>query len=404
MKTGERLIIGLLGCMWSGVRSPADCCMDCVHITTLYEDHAHGANMQATALLQNLCRAASVSNSLPERLTISADNTVKETKNNTVLCFMIWLLCYSAQTPLWCIRTVYKMVGHTHDNLDRFFSRVGIALRGHSYVSKSDMQDLISEGLSSYTISWAHASQSFDFENIRHSIGINMKRMRNIHDLELFRDAAGIYVRWKQWMTDETWSHPKLVAPAAEIETIASLRPPGIPHHFQPAKANSGLALVSRLESELQATGMLTSRVKASIQELRSVWSGQSDQNEFPLSDLLDSLACTPKDNPIQLAVLPAAVPSDVLYQSCPGHDLVGAPVETLVELSCQGVPVSSERRHSECIPGDLLIARVQTSSKLPFFLGVLRDVSSGRDGLVEWMHPQKSTECKFSSGKKNKS
>lgn len=410
MKTGERLVVGLVGCIWSGVQGSDGLCADRVDISTVYEDHPHGANMQCTVLLRNLSRAALCSNRLPERLTVSADNTAKETKNNTTLCFFVWLLCYLGNSSLWCVRTVYKMVGHTHDNLDRFFSRVAMALRGRTYISQSDLQEVVSRTLRSYRIAWSHSHSSYNFEPIRQGLGIHIKRMRNLHDMEVFRTDGGIFLRWKQWMTDDAWSLPRKLLDADQIEIIAKTRPPGIPHQFESSKANSGLGLVAKLEAELQASSGISSNVAIALRELRSIWKGEANQQtSSSIEDLLASLGGRNSSFSVGRTVssselVSASVPSDVLYQSCPGHDVVGVPVETLVEVSGPNFPSVGEvgKSTSACVLGDLLIACVdECKSKLPFFLGILRDIQSDGHGLVEWMHPLKSTECKFIAGKK---
>jgi hypothetical protein len=88
------------------------------HIRTVFEDCLHGANMQCSTILKNLHTAALRENSLPEHFTIGADNTPKETKNGTMMAFIIWLLCALSETRLWKVSVVFLMVGHTHDSLD----------------------------------------------------------------------------------------------------------------------------------------------------------------------------------------------------------------------------------------------------------------------------------------------
>jgi hypothetical protein len=411
MKTGERLVVGLVGCIWTGVQGSDGVCADRVDITTVYEDHPHGANMQCTVILRNLRRANLCSNRLPERLTVSADNTVKETKNNTTLCFFIWLLCYFANSNLWCVRTVYKMVGHTHDNLDRFFSRVAMALRGRSYISQSEMQDIVSRTLSSYRIAWSHSNNSYNFEStIRQQLGLHVKRLRNLHDVEIFRTDGGIFMRWKQWMTDEAWSLPRKLLDFDQIENVAKMKPAEITHQFDASKANSGFNLVAKLEAELQASSGISSSSADALRELKSIWRGETVKQAELLDEVLSSLGgCASGSMANHSAALvssSAAVPSDILYQSCPGHDVVGVPVETLVEISNPNTQQShhngTHQSSPSCVLGDVLIARAEDcKSKLPFFLGVLRDISSDGAGLVEWLHPLKTTECKFASGKK---
>ena len=103
------------------------------HVRTVFNDCRHGANMQCSAILENLPEAAIVEGHLPEEYIVGADNTRKETKSQFCMWFFVWLLCVLEGTPLWMIEAVFPLVGHTHNNLDRLFSRIAAALRGRDY-------------------------------------------------------------------------------------------------------------------------------------------------------------------------------------------------------------------------------------------------------------------------------
>jgi len=111
-----RLVIGVIGSMWHG----APTCQH--HIRTVFDDTpTTGADMQCSAVIKNLHDVAESEGHLPEEFFIGADNTWKETKNQCMFWFLVWLLCVLDGTPLWKISMVFLMVGHTHDALDRFF-------------------------------------------------------------------------------------------------------------------------------------------------------------------------------------------------------------------------------------------------------------------------------------------
>ena len=85
--------------------------------------------MQISAILLNLFDVATSEGYLPEEFNIGADNTYKETTNQSTSWFAVWLLCVLEGTSLTTILCCFLMVGHTHDALDRFFSRLVVALR-----------------------------------------------------------------------------------------------------------------------------------------------------------------------------------------------------------------------------------------------------------------------------------
>ena len=83
MDVSLRLVTGILGSMWHGTRT-------CQHrIRTLFDDFAHGSNMQISAILMNLFDVATSEGYLPEEFNIGADNTYKETKNQYTLWFAV---------------------------------------------------------------------------------------------------------------------------------------------------------------------------------------------------------------------------------------------------------------------------------------------------------------------------
>lgn len=126
-KLGERLVCGVIG---SALRGPR--CTDHL-LRTIFEDCAHGAATQCSAVLMNLHNVALRENYLPEEFIIGADNTPTETKNQIMIWFLIWLLCVLEGSPLWSLMLLFLIVGHTHNRLDRFFSRLGVSLAGRDY-------------------------------------------------------------------------------------------------------------------------------------------------------------------------------------------------------------------------------------------------------------------------------
>ena len=106
-KLGDRLVAGIAGAAWSGTRS---CDM---FARTVFADCGHGANFQASNILLNIYDAAMREGHLPEELFINADNTYKETKNQYVLAFLIWFLCFCSaeRLPTWSICLLFLLAG-----------------------------------------------------------------------------------------------------------------------------------------------------------------------------------------------------------------------------------------------------------------------------------------------------
>ena len=281
--------------IWNG--TPGD---DAV-LTTLYEgDSKHGGNMQASLLFMNFHRKVVATGVVPESLVISADNTPKETKNAMVFTWMVWLLCCLRETRLWRVRTVYKLVGHTHSHCDRLFSRVKASLMGKSYISEDDVMNIIVATLKSYTLDWNHLHASLNFEEL--NLGLEIHALRNVHDLEVFRTNGGIYVRWKQYLSGELWSRPRLVVAAENMATVATAmaRPPHIRHCFSQDMKTKFHDFLGRVEVQLGSMNLLDDRVKAGVAWLNNVTQQDTDSVlpvDAMLSDIGRGGACSWHDS-----------------------------------------------------------------------------------------------------------
>ena len=60
-------------------------------------------------------------------------------------------------------------------------------------------------------------------------------RLHGVHGVQLFR-RGGVYVRWKQFLTDEGWSKPVLLVSEEQVGAIGMLRPDILPKRFKDAE------------------------------------------------------------------------------------------------------------------------------------------------------------------------
>ena len=106
-KGGARLQVSMIGSLWSGTKHTNH------HITTVFPDCTHGAEMQISTVMLLLWQVAMKEGHLPEEWVIGADNTPKETKNQYFIFFLIWLLCIAVQNQwvLWSIVLTFLLVG-----------------------------------------------------------------------------------------------------------------------------------------------------------------------------------------------------------------------------------------------------------------------------------------------------
>ena len=104
---------------------------------------------------------------LPEELIIGSDNTAKETKNKYFCWWCMWFLCVMRHTVLWGLLLVCLLVGHTHDEIDRLFSRIKVALAGHDYFTVIEMLDEITAGLPGFRLHTGHLSHVWAWKEMK---------------------------------------------------------------------------------------------------------------------------------------------------------------------------------------------------------------------------------------------
>lgn len=136
-------------------------------------DHGHGVLVQlvhpackqgANVTIEAIHRAivARVANhgldGLPPHLYMQLDNTSKQCKNRFVLAF----LAYLVHIGVFSVVTVsFLMVGHTHEDIDQFFSRLSKALTASDVPSRIAMAEIFAEAHSAH--GWKHPTPVVEF-------------------------------------------------------------------------------------------------------------------------------------------------------------------------------------------------------------------------------------------------
>ena len=97
-KGGDRLVVGIVGGLFRGAVNTE------MIVRSVFQDHQHGSNMQASAALLDIHSSAMKEGRLPNKYCMGADNTYKETKNNISLgslcgCFAYcWIQTFGASS------------------------------------------------------------------------------------------------------------------------------------------------------------------------------------------------------------------------------------------------------------------------------------------------------------------
>ena len=112
------------------------------------------------------------------------------------------------------------------------FSRLKVALAGHDFFTPEQLMQRVIEGMSGWDISYSHLTQVWDWKDIKELDITPFVGLRLAHAVRFFRKPSGIWVKWKQYVTCESWSQPVLIVEADRVKFIADWRPAQVPQYL----------------------------------------------------------------------------------------------------------------------------------------------------------------------------
>ena len=127
-----RLPVHLMGVLVHGRRP---------HAFTYYENIKHGNNVTIEAIYQALAYELK-RGKLPSKLYLQLDNTVKQCKSQYMIGFLAYLVLKGVFKYVVCS---FLPVGHTHEDIDQFFSRIATYLMCHDALSAEHLHKGIKE-------------------------------------------------------------------------------------------------------------------------------------------------------------------------------------------------------------------------------------------------------------------
>lgn len=302
------------------------------------------------------------------------------------------------------------------------------ALAGKDYFTLPQMMDIISQALKGHNVQWGHLDKTWDFTHIRGLMGVEFHRLRNAHSFAFTRTAAGITARWKQWLTDSTWSRPLTIVSAIQMRDFYRLRPPAEPRVFPEATASGILAFLDTLDVLLAARTSEDSTIPAGRsgrswrhvdRQLDMAWLRRVVRQEElslkdcrSIDDVLGDLIRIGKGMPLNHGNTISdqkQFPDDVLVHLFPGSDVPSLPVDSLVDVVGGAHPQEARQKATQlsatlCGPGDRLILRSPDKNhQLPFLMAVMVDTDGLNAGsaYVQWWLPGQSKKANHKGGKK---
>ena len=79
--------------------------------------------------------------------------------------------------------------------------------------------------------------------------------LERVHTIHIFRQQGCVCVKWKQYMTSDSWSRPIVLIPPHLMQTVAALRPQRVPQAFRADFVTANLAWLQTLEVMLAESG-----------------------------------------------------------------------------------------------------------------------------------------------------
>ena len=361
----------------------------------------------------NFFEAVGRDGNMPEELVINTDNTPKETKNSYAVWWMIWLLCVSAVQGwcLWSVLLVHLIVGHTHGSVDRFFSRLRVALNGHDYFTMEQFNEIVTKALRGFNVRTSHLSSVWAWKDGLSTLQLPaFVGMRRVHCLNVFRAQGGIWVKWKQFMTSESWSTPLCMVSPALVQRIASFRPAQRPQAFSAKHREELLRWLDKFAASLADAHNTIEKRRSDIDWIRSVILGRREEylQTLAIDDVLVG-AARARHQPREVAGPAEEMPADMIVQLFPGADVPAMQVDSLIHVA----GVSLAPRANILGPGSLLICLPEEpmsayGQELPFSVAmhVVVGETEGLDDeafVVQWLVPGTSRQIMSGVGGKKK-
>ena len=394
----RRLICGLNGSMWFGPQHTTH------HVRTIFLDCSHGSEMQCSCILQNLSEVACREGHLPETFFIGADNTRKETKNQICMWFLIWLLCALKGTSLWCVEVLFLLVGHTHNKLDRMFSRISVALRGRDYFTVVGMLRRICDSLMYCKLETGHLGQVWAWKGLNETpMPGHARQMHNldpVHAIRLTRQADGVHMQWKHWCTDPEYSNAVRIIDGHEMQTLAEWRPIRRPMEF-PQDGRNILSWIERLEAWCAAQPEDISEYHGLQNEFE--WLRAAVNHTLPgvyapgmeVDHIVRQLRSCGSHATRHVHETSGSLPHDIVSALYPNADGPSIPAANLVRIDGVTHKANGQRLQSDFItPGSLVIIAAPQGTQareknMTILLGMVVQTSTRRGTLtVAWYVP----------------
>lgn len=201
-----------------------------------FKEYPHDSNLTINIILNILIR---YKDSPPPTLYLQLDNTARENKNRHVFAFLSLLVELNIFKK---IKVGFLMVGHTHEDVDQFFSRISTHLKKNSITTFPKLLKAIPASFqrSDSMTTAQRITHIFDVRDWllphQHSMSYHSKP----HIFKFTLDQGKATLQTKDWSTSPHWCN------TTGLTHILSLLPDGQPRLVQKSFADINIQLIER--------------------------------------------------------------------------------------------------------------------------------------------------------------
>ncbi|XP_066266678.1 uncharacterized protein [Branchiostoma lanceolatum] len=223
-------------------------------------EYPHDTNLTLNFLTDILVEAAEERDgSLPPVLYIQMDNKAGECKNRWILAYCCVLVKLNVVRK---VKVSYLMVGHTHEDIDQLFSRIGEHLRRRSAPT---MDQLLVEVEESYTprpkVTVLDPQNMYDIKQWLDQEMVDIEHHNAPHTFKIIKKEGDVALEFKMWSSDKDWQ--KLTPKRGGNEKAVLNRVPlGQPQLLQPIPYANPQTLTATIR-KLAEVGKLTPEEKS---------------------------------------------------------------------------------------------------------------------------------------------
>ena len=319
---------------------------------------AQGNNTTIQALWDTICDIFRKEGRLPRTLYLQLDNTTKQCKGRYVFGFLGLLVQMGVFDK---IIVGFLPVGHTHEDIDQFFSRIAVFMRNHSAFTREQFGKCVEN---SYTKNnqkpivrhWDSVANISDWMKKKIGKVSGLMGFRHFKIIRVIREDREPEIRWmcrdspgSVDLTD-TWRGP------VELSSHVDLFPKGAPDLL--ADAQAGIMPPCKRSTANQSAASFSEmlvKVRAGLESLRLYLNGFTEEH-FDSCTAMADMVGTPLDVPIPFNWDLQDIANLTEYRKVDVH----APVEV------ENVAVEAAFSHRT---GDFLLLRPAEGEPKPFYI-----------------------------------